>query len=53
MTQKFRNMSDKYNANIRNVGQKDKADSLKTNMENRIRDLGVGCDLICLGEVGF
>lgn len=44
-------MSDKYSApNIRNIGAKDKAECLKINMENRIRDLGVGCDLICLGE---
>ena len=47
-------MSDKYSApNIRNIGAKDKAECLKINMENRIRDLGVGCDLICLGEAGF
>ena len=24
--------------------------SLKVNVENRIRDLGIGCDLVCLGE---
>ena len=47
-------MSDKYSAqNIRNIGGKDKAECLKINMENRIRDLGVGCDLICLGKVSL
>ena len=31
---------------------KNRADfgSLKVNVENRLRDLGIGCDLVCLGE---
>ena len=39
-------------AQTQKVPLKNRADfgSLKVNVENRLRDLGIGCDLVCLGE---